>query len=300
MLLNISKTRKSILLILFFSFYISAQAQYIKLDVPVVSQQWYPSYDYASDKYGFVDADGKMAISYRFDAVRMFDALYKSGPFYLNRENAYYQQEKQTYKKYVEETIIYLLYHAAVKINGAWGFVDLRTGQVSTFTYTYTNIDLVNDGTVFNKYSNDVFTVINNLFVYGVYNDSNMLICFSQETAQKMRNDDPYIQNLLILNQKQEQLSMESPMSESDASERCASERHSSTVSTVSNDNSTVTGASYNANVYDEKGNWYETGLIIESYDKVYIKMSEGQFELIKSENKTYQYKIKGKNLFVK
>ena len=283
MLLNTSKTRRAFLLSLFFSFFISAQAQYIKLDVPVISQYWYPSYDNASGKYGFVDANGKMAVSPRFDAVKMFDEFYNSGPFYLNSENAYYKQEKQTYKKYVEETIIYLLYHAAVEINGAWGFVDLRTGQVSTFPYTFMDIDLVNDGNVFNMDSNDVYTVINNFFVYGVYNDSYLLICFSQETSQKMRNDDPYIHNL-ILDQMQEQLSME---------------RRART-SSISNDISSGAGASYNVNVYDEKGNWYETGLIIESYDKVYIKMSEGQFELIKSEDKTYQYKIKGKNLFVK
>lgn len=287
MLLNTSKTRKALLLSLFFSFFISAQAQYIKLEVPVISQYWYPSYDAASGKYGFVDANGNMAISPRFEAVRMFDWFYNSGSFYLNSENAYYQQEKQTYKTYVEETIIYLLYHAAVEINGAWGFVDLRTGQVSSFPYTFTDIDLVNDGTVFNKYSNAAYTIINNLFVYGVYNDGHLLICFSQETSQKMRNDDPYIQNLIIdhmqrlLPQARNRIFLDS-------------------YEESTNDISTEAGASYNANVYDEKGNWYETGFIIESYDKVYIKMSEGQFELIKSEDKTYQYKIKGKNLFVK
>lgn len=57
---------------------------------------------------------------------------------------------------------------------------------------------------------------------------------------------------------------------------------------------------SYNVNVFDEAGNWYETGLLIKSNDKVYIKTSEGQFELIETEKgEKYSFEIDGKKLYV-
>ena len=57
---------------------------------------------------------------------------------------------------------------------------------------------------------------------------------------------------------------------------------------------------SYNVNVFDSSGNWYETGLLIKSNDKVYIKLSEGQFELIETEEaKKYTFELNGEKLYV-
>ena len=57
---------------------------------------------------------------------------------------------------------------------------------------------------------------------------------------------------------------------------------------------------SYNVNVYDDSGNWYETGLLIKSGNKVYVKLSEGQFELIQVEGEEgYTFEIKGEKMYV-
>ena len=57
---------------------------------------------------------------------------------------------------------------------------------------------------------------------------------------------------------------------------------------------------SYNVNVFDDSGNWYETGLLIKSGDKVYVKLSEGQFELNQAEGESgYSFEIKGKKMYV-
>ena len=63
---------------------------------------------------------------------------------------------------------------------------------------------------------------------------------------------------------------------------------------------STKMSKSYNVNVFDDSGNWYETGLLIKSNDKVYIKLDEGQFELIQDEDERYTFEIKGKTMYVR
>lgn len=63
---------------------------------------------------------------------------------------------------------------------------------------------------------------------------------------------------------------------------------------------STKMNKSYNVNVYDDSGSWYETGLLIKSTDKVYIKLEEGQFELIQDKDEGYTFEIKGKTMYVR
>jgi hypothetical protein len=55
----------------------------------------------------------------------------------------------------------------------------------------------------------------------------------------------------------------------------------------------TGTSASYNVNIYDAKGDWYETGLLIESFDnKIFVKIDDGRYELITSDKEDYRYMI--------
>ena len=65
-------------------------------------------------------------------------------------------------------------------------------------------------------------------------------------------------------------------------------------------DNEFTKSGSYNVNVFDIAGKWYETGLLIMSNEKLYIKLTEGQFELIPSDDSKYKYVLKGKQLYVK
>ena len=61
--------------------------------------------------------------------------------------------------------------------------------------------------------------------------------------------------------------------------------------------------ASYNVNIYDAKGDWYETGLLIESFDKkIFIKINDGRYELLESDKEEYRYMIEidGETLYVK
>lgn len=61
--------------------------------------------------------------------------------------------------------------------------------------------------------------------------------------------------------------------------------------------------ASYNVNIYDAKGDWYETGLLIESFDnKIFIKVNNGRYELLPSDKEEYRYMIEidGELLYVK
>ena len=61
--------------------------------------------------------------------------------------------------------------------------------------------------------------------------------------------------------------------------------------------------ASYNVNIYDAKGDWYETGLLIESFDnKIFIKINDGRYELLASDKEEYRYMIEidGETLYVK
>ena len=63
---------------------------------------------------------------------------------------------------------------------------------------------------------------------------------------------------------------------------------------------SSTKSKSYTVNVFDDSGNWYETGLLIKSSDKIYIKTSEGQFELTETEKEDkYSFEIDGKKLYV-
>lgn len=61
-----------------------------------------------------------------------------------------------------------------------------------------------------------------------------------------------------------------------------------------SSGNTSSTGeASYNVNIYDDKGDWYETGLLIESFDnRVFVKIDDGRYELITSDKEDYRYMI--------
>ena len=56
----------------------------------------------------------------------------------------------------------------------------------------------------------------------------------------------------------------------------------------------TSTGdASYNVNIYDENGEWFETGLLIESFDnRVFVKIDDGRYELLTSDKEDYRYMI--------
>ena len=61
--------------------------------------------------------------------------------------------------------------------------------------------------------------------------------------------------------------------------------------------------ASYNVNIYDAKGDWYETGLLIESFDnKIFIKINDGRYELLASDKEEYRYMIEidGETLYLK
>lgn len=50
---------------------------------------------------------------------------------------------------------------------------------------------------------------------------------------------------------------------------------------------------SYNVNIYDTRGEWYETGLLIESFDnRVFVKMDGGRYELLPSDKEEYRYMI--------
>ena len=51
--------------------------------------------------------------------------------------------------------------------------------------------------------------------------------------------------------------------------------------------------ASYNVNIYDAQGDWYENGLLIESFDnKTFVKMNDGRYELLPSDKEEYRYMI--------
>ena len=65
----------------------------------------------------------------------------------------------------------------------------------------------------------------------------------------------------------------------------------------------TGTSASYNVNIYDAKGDWYETGLLIESFDKkTFVKINDGRYELLTSDKEGYRFMIEidGELLYVK
>ena len=67
--------------------------------------------------------------------------------------------------------------------------------------------------------------------------------------------------------------------------------------------NATSVEASYNVNIYDAKGDWYETGLLIESFDnKIFVKINEGRYELLNSDKEEYRYMIEidGETFYVK
>ena len=51
--------------------------------------------------------------------------------------------------------------------------------------------------------------------------------------------------------------------------------------------------AAYTVNVYDDKGDWYETGLLIESLDnKMFVQINDGRHELVKSDKEEYSYMV--------
>ena len=61
--------------------------------------------------------------------------------------------------------------------------------------------------------------------------------------------------------------------------------------------------ASYNVNIYDATGDWYETGLLIESFDNsTFVKINDGRYELLESDKEEYRYMIEidGEMLYVK
>ena len=61
--------------------------------------------------------------------------------------------------------------------------------------------------------------------------------------------------------------------------------------------------ASYNVNIYDANDDWYETGLLIESFDnKNFVKINEGRYELLESDKEEYRYMIEndGEMFYVK
>ena len=61
--------------------------------------------------------------------------------------------------------------------------------------------------------------------------------------------------------------------------------------------------ASYNVNIYDARGDWYETGLLIESFDnRTFVKINDGRYELLTSDKEEYRYMIEidGEMLYVK
>ena len=60
---------------------------------------------------------------------------------------------------------------------------------------------------------------------------------------------------------------------------------------------------SYNVNIYDANGEWYETGLLIESFDnRIFVKTDDGRFELLKSDKEDFRYMIEsaGEIFYVK
>lgn len=61
--------------------------------------------------------------------------------------------------------------------------------------------------------------------------------------------------------------------------------------------------ASYNVNIYDVDDDWYETGLLIESFDnKNFVKINDGRYELLESDKEEYRYMIEndGETFYVK
>ena len=51
--------------------------------------------------------------------------------------------------------------------------------------------------------------------------------------------------------------------------------------------------ASYNVNIYDANDDWYETGLLIESFDnRNFVKINDGRYELLTSDEEDYRYMI--------
>ena len=61
--------------------------------------------------------------------------------------------------------------------------------------------------------------------------------------------------------------------------------------------------ASYNVNIYDANDDWYETGLLIESFDKKnFVKINDGRYELLESDKEDYRYMIEndGETFYVK
>lgn len=51
--------------------------------------------------------------------------------------------------------------------------------------------------------------------------------------------------------------------------------------------------ASYNVNIYDANDDWYETGLLIESFDnRNFVKINDGRYELLTSDKEDYRYMI--------
>lgn len=51
--------------------------------------------------------------------------------------------------------------------------------------------------------------------------------------------------------------------------------------------------ASYNVNIYDNQGEWFETGLLIESFDnRSFVQIDNGRYELLASDKEDYRYMI--------
>ena len=61
--------------------------------------------------------------------------------------------------------------------------------------------------------------------------------------------------------------------------------------STVHNSQAIGQAMSYTVNIYDANGEWYESGLLVESFDnKVFIMHGNKRYELLKSDREDFKY----------
>ena len=57
---------------------------------------------------------------------------------------------------------------------------------------------------------------------------------------------------------------------------------------------------SQNVTIYDANGNWYATGLLVESSSKVSLRIESTNYELVSSDKDVFRYKVKDQGLYVK
>ena len=257
---------KILLFVLFLTGGLS-QAQIVRLNIPNESQKLFAVRE--NGKYGLADSKGKFIIPPQFDSVIDFHELYS--------HNFYVVNQSTEVKEYYENVIPMLRSYVLVLEDGGWGVFSKKHFAV---LHRYERIQyvpkLVNIKVPVDKANDNEDCVwVQSLFLEGfIGGKSNNII-------------------LKLWNEEHE-------VSGAKPSEMIGDYGSNQSNQKLKAPKNIAVSTSYTVNIYDEQGRWYETGLLIKSQDKIYIKVTDDLFELIKSENENYTYRIVGKKLYVK